>query len=171
MPKKSVNYVSRQLPLQGLDLDSEYHSQESTQSERLGQKPIDSNSIGLSGESLVSYLLHMWEYNIYEPVTPTTSVDFAIKKGDKWATIQVKTTEKKEYLYLKRTHNRRTANDNVKYFMYSEDDFDFLFLVKFPKIYIIPHRILEKQNIIFRDYEDYAYDLTDPEVFNNPPKL
>jgi len=131
----------------------------------------DNQFVGLAGEDLTRYLLHRWKYDIFEPCNPSSRFDFVVNRDNKWITIQVKTTEKKEYLYLKRTHNRRTENDNVKYFRYSKDDFDFLFLVKFPKIYIIPHRILEKQNIIFRDYEDYAYDLTDPEVFNNPPEL
>jgi hypothetical protein len=43
--------------------------------------------------------------------------------------------------------------------------------VKFPRIYIIPHEIIKRPSVILKDYEDYAYDLTDPEVFNNPPKL
>ena len=54
---------------------------------------------------------------------------------------------------------------------YDQTDFELLFLVKFPKIYIIPHEIIKRPSVILKDYEDYAYDLTDPEVFNNPPKL
>ena len=169
MQKKSVDYVSRQLPLQGLDLDSEYHSQESIQSEEHGQKPIDNHSIGLSGESLVSYLLHMWGYNIYEPVNPTTSVDFAIKKGDKWATIQVKTTLKEDGVRLKRARN---IKNNRLYPSYVEGDFDYLFGVKFPKVYVVPFVLINNKSYIgFKDYEEYAYDLNDPETYNNPPNL
>ena len=169
MQKKSVEFVSRQLPLQGLDLDSEYHSQESTQSERLGQKPIDSNSIGLSGESLVSYLLHRWEYNIYEPVNTITSVDFAIKKGDKWATVQVKTTLEGNGVRLKREAN---IKNNRLYPPYLEGDFDYLFGVKFPKVYVIPFMLLNNKSYIgFKDYEEFSYDLNNPETYNNPPKL
>ena len=31
--------------------------------------------------------------------------------------------------------------------------------------------IIERQSFFIKDYEDFSYDLTDPEIFNNPPKL
>jgi hypothetical protein len=178
MQKKSVDYVSRQLPLQGLNLDSEFHSQESTQSEKLGQKPTDLTSmgktnqtIGLAGEDLVRYLLHRWRFDIFEPCNPNNKCDFVIHTGKKWITIQVKTTESQTRIIIKREgcYSMNGAKRNFK--SYDQTDFELLFLVKFPRIYIIPHEIIKRPSVILKDYEDYAYDLTDPEVFNNPPKL
>jgi len=111
----------------------------------------------------------MWGYNIYEPVNPTTSVDFAIKKGDKWATIQVKTTLKEDGVRLKRARN---IKNNRLYPSYVEGDFDYLFGVKFPKVYVVPFVLINNKSYIgFKDYEEYAYDLNDPETYNNPPQL
>ena len=182
MQKKSVDYVSRQLPLQGLDLDSEYHSQESTQSEQLGPKPTDlmsmgriNQAIGLAGEDLVRYVLHRWRYEVFEPCNPNNKCDFVVKSGSRWTTIQVKTTEEGNRIILKRElaekivsgTNRNTRNYNS----YSLEDFELLFIVKFPKIYIVPHKIIEKQGLKIEDYEDFSYDLNDPETYNNPPNL
>jgi hypothetical protein len=171
--------VSRQLPLQGLDLDSEYHSQENTQSEKLGQKPINpltergrtNQTIGLAGEDLVRYLLHRWEYDIFEPCNPSSRCDFVINHDNKWIPIQVKTTEKKDSIYLKRRRYNSKGN-NRESFSYGENDFEFLFIVKFLKIYIIPYSAIKySKTIMIKDYEDCIYDLNDPETFNNPPKL
>ena len=192
MQKKSVDYVSRQLPLQGLALDSEYHSQESIQSEELGQKPIDmvtqgkvNQTIGLAGEDLVRYLLHRWRYEVFTPCNPSSRCDFVINHNDKWIKIQVKTTEKKDQFQLKRRNyqSRKVSDTNaprtvVGTFLYREGDFDYVFTVKFPKIYVIPFNAVKaggknykSQTISLKNYEEYAYDLTDPEVFNNPPNL
>ena len=177
MPEKSVDYVSRQLPLQGLDLDSAYHSQENTQSEKLGQTHNDfvsqgkvNQTIGLAGEDLVRYLLHRWSYDIFEPCNPSSRCDFVINQNNKWITIQVKTSEKQDRIYLKREKGDR-KNNTRKNFAYTEDDFDFLFVVKFPKIYVIPYIEIKNDNVKMKDYEDYAYDLNDPETYNNPPNL
>ena len=56
-------------------------------------------------------------------------------------------------------------------FITSKGDFDFLFMVKFPKIYIIPFDEIKGNSLTLEIYEDYAYDLTNPETYNNPPKL
>ena len=111
----------------------------------------------------------MWKYNIYEPDNPSTSVDFAIKSGDEWATIQVKTTSIGNGVRLKRAVN---IKNNRMYTEYSEHDFDYLFGVKFPKIYVVPFTSLNRQTYIgFKDYEDYAYDLNDPFTYTHPPYL
>jgi hypothetical protein len=177
MQKKSVDYVSRQLPLQGLDLDSEYHSQESTQSEKLGQKPIDvstqgiiNQSIGQAGEDLVRYILHRWRYNIFEPTNPSSKCDFVINKDNKWVTIQVKATEKSDRIILKREKGDKYRAKSVKY-PYTSDDFNLLFVAKFPLIYIIPFEAIRGNSISLDYYENYVYDLNDPETYNNPPKL
>ena len=181
MPEKSVDYVSRQLPLQGLDSDSEYHSQESTQSEKLGQIPTKekqgkvNQTIGLAGEDLVRYLLHRWRYEIFEPVNPSSKCDFVINHNDKWIKIQVKATDKLERVILHRERTKEKGQ-NRNTAKYTEEDFDFLFVAKFPKIYVIPFTSLESrgkisQSISFKYYEDYAYDLNDPETYNNPPQL
>ena len=174
MQKKSVEFVSRQLPLQGLDLDSEYHSQENTPSEIIGEKHIKqgkvNQTIGLAGEDLVRYILHRWNYDIFEPTNSCSSCDFAINKGTSWSTIQVKTTEKGDRISLKREKGDR-KNSSRKNFSYTKDDFDFLFVVKFPKIYVIPYIDIRENNVKIKDYEDYAYDLTNPETYNNPPQL
>ena len=178
MQKKSVDYVSRQLPLQGLNLDSEFHSQESTQSEKLGQKPISyqkqgklNQTIGLAGEDLVSYILHRWRYEIFEPVNPSSKCDFVINHNDKWIKIQVKATDKLERVILHRERTKEKGQ-NRNTTKYTEEDFDFLFIAKFPKIYVIPFGMIrDKGSIPMKDYEDYAYDLNDPETYSNPPKL
>jgi Holliday junction resolvase-like predicted endonuclease len=127
-------------------------------------------TIGLAGEDLVRYILHRWRYDTFEPCNPSSRCDFVVNRDNKWTTIQVKTTEQGERLYLKRQKGDR-LNKTVKYFMYSTDDFDFLFVVKFPKIYVIPSIEIQNNNIKIKDYEDYAYDLNDPETYNNPPQL
>ena len=182
MPEKSVDYVSRQLPLQGLDSDSEYHSQESTQSEKLGQIPTKekqgkvNQTIGLAGEDLVRYLLHRWHYDIFEPCNPSSRCDFVVNTRESWVTIQVKATEYKDSVSLRREKGGRKGQKKREQYRYTEKDFDFLFIVKFPKIYVIPFTSLESrgkisQSISFKYYEDYAYDLNDPETYNNPPNL
>ena len=164
MQTGSVKSVPKQLSLQGIDMDSEYLLQENTKSETIGLKPIDNHSIGLSGESLVRYLLHRWKYDIYAPDNPSTSVDFAIKNGDEWATIQVKTTQVKNSVCLKR--------ENSKVYEYSEGDFDYLFAVKFPKVYVVPFTALKSKSYVgLKDYEDFAYDLNDPFTYTHPPHL
>ena len=184
MQKKSVDYVSRQLPLQGLDLDSEYHSQESTQSDQLGQKHIDkvtqgkqNQTIGLAGEDLVRYLLHRWHYDIFEPCNPSSRCYFVINQNNKWITIQVKTTDKKDSVYLRRrrygksTHDWQGGNQREAY-SYTENDFDFLCVVKFLKIYFIPYSAIKHcQTVMLKYYEDCIYDLNDPETYSNPPNL
>ena len=127
-------------------------------------------SIGLAGEDLVRYLLHRWSYDIFEPCNPSSRCDFVINQNNKWITIQVKTSEKQDRVYLKREKGDR-KNNSRKNFAYTEDDFDFLFVVKFPKIYVIPYIEIKNDNIKMKDYEDYAYDLNDPETYNNPPQL
>ena len=169
MRKGSGKFAPKQLTLQGLDTDYEYHLQENTKSAETGLKPTDNHSIGLAGESLVCYLLHMWKYNIYAPDNPSTSVDFAIKNGDEWATIQVKTTSMGNGVRL-----RREANSNrsrIRY-EYSEYDFDYLFAVKFPKVYVVPFLEINRQTYVgLKDYEDFAYDLNDPFTYTHPPHL
>ena len=174
MQKKSVEFVSRQLPLQGLDLDSESHSQENTPSEVIGEKHIKqgkaNQTIGLAGEDLVRYILHRWNYDIFEPTNSCSSCDFAINKGTSWSTIQVKTTEKGDRISLKRENGDKYRGKSVRY-PYTKDDFTFLFMVKFPKIYIIPFEEIKGNSLTLKVYEDYAYDLTNPETYNNPPQL
>ena len=139
--------------------------------ETIGQKPIDNHSIGLAGESLVRYLLHMWNYNIYAPVNPSTAVDFAIKNGDEWATIQVKTTSVKEGVYLKR-ESRGTGNNSKGVYQYSNGDFDYLFAVKFPQVYVVPFGAIQSKTYVgFKMYEDYSYDLNDPHIYKQSPNL
>ena len=165
----SVKSVPKQLSLQGLDMDSAYPSQENTKSEETGRKPTDNHSIGQAGESLVRYLLHMWKYDIYAPDNPSTSVDFAIKSGDEWATIQVKTTSMGNGVRLKREAN--SNHTRIRY-EYSEYDFDYLFAVKFPKVYVVPFLEINKQSYVgLKDYEDFAYDLNDPFTYSHPPHL
>ena len=167
----SVKSVPKQLSLQGLDMDYEYPSQENTKSEETGLKPIDNHSIGQAGESLVRYLLHMWKYDIYAPDNPSTAVDFAIKSGDEWATIQVKTTSVGNGVRLKR-ESRHSTSKLRGHFSYSEGDFDYLFGVKFPKVYVVPFMSINKQTYVgFKDYEDFAYDLNDPFTYSHPPHL
>ena len=178
MQKKSVDYVSRQLPLQGLDLDSAYHSQESTQSEQLGQTPISyqkqgklNQTIGLAGEDLVRYILHRWRYEIFEPVNPSSRCDFVINHNNKWTTIQVKATEL-ERVTLHRERKKAQSHGRREVFQYTEEDFNFLFIAKFPKIYVIPFEMIKgRGSIPVKDYEDFSYDLNDPETYNNPPNL
>jgi len=125
--------------------------------------------MGLAGESLVRYLLHMWKYEIYAPDNPSTSVDFAIKSGDEWATIQVKTTTMGNGVRLKREANSNRSR--IRY-EYSEHDFDYLFAVKFPKVYVVPFLEINRQTYVgLKDYEDFAYDLNDPFTYTHPPHL
>jgi len=169
MQTGSVRSVPKQLVLQGIDMDYEYPSQENTKSEATGLKPTDNHSIGLAGESLVRYLLHMWKYDIYAPVNPSTAVDFAIKSEDEWATIQVKTTSMGNGVRLKREANSNRSR--IRY-EYSEHDFDYLFAVKFPKVYVVPFLEINRQTYVgLKDYEDYAYDLNDPFTYTHPPHL
>jgi len=132
-------------------------------------------TIGLAGEALVRYLLHRWRYEVFEPCNPNNKCDFVVKGNDKWITIQVKTTEDGDRIILKRELSEKIVkgtNLNMRNFnSYSKEDFELLFIVKFPKIYIVPHKIIERQSFFIKDYEDFSYDLTDPEVFNNPPQL
>ena len=182
MQKKSVEFVSRQLPLQGLDLDSEYHSQENTPSEIIGEKHIRESqgkanqTIGLAGESIVQYILHRWQYEVFKPCNPSSRCDFVVCHEDSWTTIQVKATEKKDSVSLRREKGGRKGQKKREQYRYTQQDFDFLFAVKFPKIYVIPFSALKgkgeiTQTVSFNDYEDYAYDLTNPETYNNPPQL
>ena len=129
----------------------------------------DNQTIGLAGEALVRYLLHRWRYEVFEPCNPNSKCDFVVYDGDRWITIQVKTTESQDRIIIKREANGKLKSREFK--SYNQEDFEFLFIVKFPKIYIIPHKIIEKQGLKIEDYEDFSYDLTDPETFNNPPKL
>tara|TARA_B100000953_G_C18020676_1_gene420481 strand:+ start:899 stop:1324 length:426 start_codon:yes stop_codon:yes gene_type:complete len=136
----------------------------------------DNQSIGLAGEDLVRYVLHRWRYEVFQPCNPNNKCDFVVKSGNNWTTIQVKTTEEGDRIILKRelgeTIVKGTRNTNTRNFKnYTKDDFKLLFIVKFPKIYIIPHEIIERQSFFIKDYEDFSYDLSDPEIFNNPPKL
>ena len=111
----------------------------------------------------------MWKYDIYVPDNPSTSVDIVIKSGDEWATNQVKTTTVGNGVRLKREAH---AKNNRIYTAYSEHDFDYLFGVKFPKIYVVPFMSLNKQKYIgFKDYEDFSYDLNDPFTYTHPPHL
>ena len=126
-------------------------------------------TIGLAGEALVRYLLHRWRYEVFEPCNPNSKCDFVVYDGDRWITIQVKTNEFQDRIIIKREANGKLKSREFK--SYNQEDFEFLFIVKFPKIYIIPHKIIEKQGLKIEDYEDFSYDLTDPETFNNPPKL
>lgn len=152
-------------------MDYESPSQESIKSELIGPKPIDNHSIGLAGESLVRYLLHRWNYNIYAPVNPSTAVDFAIKSGDEWATIQVKTTSVKAGVFLKR-ESRGTGDNSKGVYHYSSGDFDYLFAVKFPKIFVVPFGAIQSKSYVgFKMYEDFAYDLNDEETYKQSPNL
>ena len=174
MQKKSVEFVSRQLPLQGLDLDSESHSQENIPSEIIGEKLIKqgkvNQTIGLAGEDLVRYVLHRWNYDIFEPTNSCSKCDFVINQDNRWITIQVKTTEKGERIILKREHGDKYRAKSVQ-FPYSKDDFDLLFIVKFPLIYVIPFEDIGGNSLTLKYYEDYGYDINDPETYNNPPQL
>ena len=141
--------------------------------DKTGPKPINmskyNTSIGLSGEALVRYLLHMWKYDVYAPDNPSKTVDFAIKNGDEWATIQVKTTVSRKGVHLKRGCVR---NGKLSAFKYDEQDFDYLFAVRFPKVFVIPFMSIETISYIgFKDYTQFSYDLNDPETYSNPPKL
>ena len=136
-------------------------------------------TIGLAGEDLVRYILHRWRYEIFKPCNPSSNCDFIINHNDRWIKIQVKTTEKKDIIILKRRNYATTNYSRVGSYRYTEDDFDYVFVVKFPKIYVIPFdgiltgkREQNKcQTITLKYYEEYAYDLNDPETFNNPPQL
>jgi hypothetical protein len=117
----------------------------------------------------VRYLLHRWKYDIYAPDNPSTAVDFAIKKGDEWRTIQVKTTILGNGVRLKREAN---SNKSRIRYEYSEDDFDYLFAVRFPDVYVIPFTSITKQTYIgFKSYEEYAYSLNDSKTYTHPPHL
>lgn len=174
MQKKSVEFVSRQLPLQEKNLDYESHSPGNTRLETTGQKHIKqgkvNQTIGLAGEDLVRYILHRWNYDIFEPTNSCSSCDFAINKGNSWSTIQVKTTEKGNRITLKRENGDKYRGKS-RQFPYTEGDFTFLFMVKFPKIYILPFNEIKGNSLTLKNYEDYSYDLNDPETYNNPPQL
>lgn len=174
MQKGSEKYVSKQLSLQGIDMDYDYPSQENIKSEVAGLKPTNgayNHAVGLAGESLVRYLLHRWNYNIYAPDNPSTAIDFAIKAGDEWATIQVKSTDTQTGVHLKR-ESRGTGDNSRGVYYYSTGDFDYLFAVKFPKVYVIPFMSIKARSYVgFRDYEDYSYDLNDSVTYTEPPHL
>ena len=139
--------------------------------DKTGPKPINrfASSIGLSGEAIVRYLLHMWKFDIYAPDNPSKTVDFAIRNGDEWATIQVKTTVKKRGVHLKRGGSKDGRRSK---FDYSPQDFDYLFAVRFPKVFVIPFMSIKSISYVgFKDYPQFSYDLNDPETYTNPPKL
>ena len=128
-------------------------------------------TIGLAGEDLVRYILHRWMYEIFEPVNPSSKCDCIINHNDRWIKIQVKATDKRERVILHR-QRKKVKGQNRNTTKYIEEDFDFLFIAKFPKIYVIPFEMIrDKGNIPLKDYENYAYDLNDPETFNTPPQL
>lgn len=111
----------------------------------------------------------MWKYDIYAPDNPSKTVDFAIRNGDEWATIQVKTTVKHKGVHLKRGSSK---DGKRSHFKYDEQDFDYLFAVRFPKVFVIPFMSIKTISYIgFKDYLDHSYDLNDPETYTNPPKL
>jgi|TARA_Y100000296_G_C5171220_1_gene257385 hypothetical protein len=113
----------------------------------------------------------MWKYDIYAPDNPNTAVDFAIKAGDEWATIQVKTTHNKTGVHLKR-ESRGTGDNSKGVYHYTAADFDYLFAVKFPKVYVVPFLAIRAKTYVgFKDYEDFAYDLNDPFTYTHPPHL
>lgn len=115
--------------------------------------------------------MHRWNYNIYAPVNPSTAVDFAIKSGDEWATIQVKTTSVKAGVFLKR-ESRGTGDNSKGVYHYSSGDFDYLFAVKFPKIFVVPFGAIQSKSYVgFKMYEDFAYDLNDEETYKQSPNL
>ena len=127
-------------------------------------------SIGLAGEDLVRYILHRWNYDIFEPTNSCSKCDFVINRGNKWVTIQVKATEKGERIVLKRENGDKYRGKSVQY-PYTKDDFDLLFVVKFPLIYVIPFEDIGGNSLTLKYYVEYAYDLNDPEIYNNPPNL
>ena len=130
--------------------------------------------IGLAGEDLVRYLLHRWRYEVFVPCNPNNKCDFVVRNGSKWTAIQVKTTEGGDRVILKRVAPSKVLGHcrvQKTWQSYDQEDFEFLFIVKFPKIYIVPHKIIEKQGLKIEDYEDFSYDLNDPETYNNPPNL
>jgi hypothetical protein len=115
--------------------------------------------------------LHRWNYNIYAPDNPSTAIDFAIKAGDEWATIQVKSTDTQTGVHLKRESSRGRNNSRGIYY-YSTGDFDYLFAVKFPKVYVIPFMSIKAKSYVgFNDYEDFSYDLNDSKTYSHPPIL
>ena len=131
-------------------------------------------AIGLAGEDLVRYLLHRWRYEVFVPCNPNSKCDFAVKNGSKWTAIQVKTTETADRIIVKKSGANKVLGHCMvqkSWKSYDKEDFEFLFIVKFPKIYIVPHKIIEKQGLKIEDYEDFSYDLNDPETYKNPPKL
>lgn len=140
--------------------------------EKIGHLPTNgsnNHSVGLAGECLVRFLLHSWRYDIYSPDNPSTSVDFAIKNGDEWATIQVKTTLSGTGVRLQRETRKKGGRGKYNY---DDHDFDYLFAVKFPKVYVIPFLAIHSSPYIgLKDYEDYAYDLFDKHTYINPPKI
>jgi len=150
-------------------MDLESLSQENTKSETVGRKPTDNYSIGLAGESLVRYLLHRWKYDMYTPDNPSSAADIIVTKGEVFVRLQVKTTFHRQGVYLKREKNSRHGREM---YPYSEADFDYLCAVCFPKVYIIPFLMIRNPSYVsFKEYEKFAYDLTDPNVYEDIPYL
>jgi len=164
MQKESVNLRSKQSPSQEKGIILEFPSQENLKQDQLGRLHTNSTStcqFGLAGEALTKYLLHMWNYSMCSPLDTSAPFDLLVKGEKDWITIQIKHTTRED-LKLKRNLNGGAS------FPYKQGDFDYLFVCKFPYIYIVPFSHIKTITCFaLRMYKSYRYDLMDKKTYEN----
>jgi len=164
MLKELENLELKQSPLQERNINSGFHSQENINQAPVGQSHINPTQFGLAGEALVKYLLHMWDYSMCTPLDTSASFDLLVKGEKDWVTVQVKHSTR-ENVKLKR--NKHESGKLISD-PYKQGDFDYLFVCKFPYIYIVPFSHIKTITCFsFNMYEAYRHDLMDQRTYVN----
>ena len=164
MAIESENLESRQSLSQEKSTILESHSQGNSKQVPIGQPHIEATTFGMAGEEIVRYLLHMWNYSMFVPLDPSSSFDLVVKNNTKWITIQIKNSRSS---FVSLTREGKSNGLRVKR-EYKKGDFDYLFVCKFPYIYIVPWTHLKNvSSFSFSKYENYRHDLTDERTYIN----
>jgi hypothetical protein len=99
------------------------------------------------------------------PLDTSAPFDLLVKGEKDWITIQIKHTTRED-LKLKRNRNGGGS------FNYKQGDFDYLFVCKFPYIYIVPFSHIKTITCFaFSMYKSYRYDLMDKKTYINRVNL
>jgi hypothetical protein len=156
------------LPLQEKGTVLEFPSPESSKQDQLGLPHINPTQFGLAGEALVKYLLHMWDYSMCTPLDTSASFDLLVKGEKDWVTVQVKHSTRENVKLKRNKHeNGKPISDP-----YKQGDFDYLFVCRFPHIYIVPFSHIKTITCFtFNMYKAYRHDLMDQRTYVNKPIL
>lgn len=108
--------------------------------------------LGMAGENLARYIFLRYGFNVYNSVNDDHGVDFIAGYNDKFFNVQVKSTTKGKYTFIREDRVKDSDDFLICYIVYDNDP------SIWPTVTVFPATLLKHPGIFtYRDYKNPEY--------------